>query len=207
MNKIIYMTIKRSYKWIVPVIIIILLGGCKSKSVVSNSVEYFTNDKTKLGIEVADQELGIRFFPPIGWELKQTLISKRPMGVSKSSQQGGNFAYTPIYIFFNDSTSGLFSAGKVEGGDSSLTKSARLNYYKSDLADKYKDNKLLIGSFINSRISFTYIKLEKENLISIKLLFMNQTGELIQFDYTIPANRLPLVENAIKASIGSIKLM
>jgi hypothetical protein len=82
-----------------------------------------------------------------------------------------------------------------------------LNYYKSDLADKYKDNKLLIGSFINSRISFTYIKLEKENLISIKLLFMNQTGELIQFDYTIPANRLPHVENAIKASIGSIKLM
>ena len=207
MNKIIYMTIKRSYKWVVPVIIIILLSGCKSKSVVSDSVEYFSNDKTKLGIEVTDQELGIRFFPPIGWELKQTLISKRPMGVNNSSQAGGNFSYNPIYIFFNDSTSGLFSAGKVSSGDSLLSKSARLNYYKSDLADKYKDNKLLIGSFINSRISFTYIKLEKENLISIKLLFMNQTGELIQFDYTIPANRLPHVENAIKASIGSIKLM
>jgi len=88
--------------------------------------------------------------------------------------------------FFNDTTSGLLSAGKVEGGDSSFTKSARLNYYKSALADKYKENKLTIGSFVNSGISFTHIKLEKENLFSIKLLFMNKTGDVIQFDYTVP---------------------
>jgi len=201
------MTSKNIYVRTIPILILILLAGCKSKPEVSVSAEYFSNDKTKLGIEVTDQELGIRFSPPIGWELKQTLISKRAMSGGKSSQLGMNFSYNPIYVFFNDTTSGLFSAGKVEGGDSSLTKSARLNYYKSALADKYKENKIVIGSFVNSGIAFTHLKLEKENLFSIKLLFMNKIGDVIQFDYTVPANRLPHVIAAINASIGSIKFM
>jgi len=201
------MTSKNIYVRTIPILILILLAGCKSKPEVCVSAEYFSNDKTKLGIEVTDQELGIRFSPPIGWELKQTLISKRAMSGGKSSQLGMNFSYNPIYVFFNDTTSGLFSAGKVEGGDSSLTKSARLNYYKSALADKYKENKIVIGSFVNSGIAFTHLKLEKENLFSIKLLFMNKIGDVIQFDYTVPANRLPHVIAAINASIGSIKFM
>jgi len=129
------------------------------------------------------------------------------LGRNRSDREELNFSYIPVYVFFNDTTNGLFSAGKVEGGDSLLTKSARLNYYKSALADKYNNNKLAIENFINSRIAFTEIKLEKENLVSIKLLFLNQNGDVIQFDYTIPANQLPSVEDAIKASIGSIRLM
>jgi hypothetical protein len=207
MNKRIYNTIKNIFALAIPILILNLLAGCKSKPEVSKNVEYFSNDKTKLGIEVTDQELGIKFFPPIGWELKQTLISKRALAGNRSAKEGGNFSYNPIYVFFNDTTSGLLSAGKVEGGDSSFTKSERLNYYKSALADKYKENKLTIGSFVNSGISLTHIKLEKENLVSIKLLFMNKIGDVIQFDYTVPANRLPHVIDAIKASIGSIRFM
>jgi len=207
MNKKICVPIKNIYIWTITILILNLLAGCKSKPEVSDNADYFSNDKTKLGIEVTDQELGIKFFPPLGWELKPTMISKRLIGGSRSVKDTGNFSYIPIYVFFNDTTSGLFSVGKVEGGDSSLTKSARLNYYKSALAEKYKENKIVIGSFINSRIAFTHIKLEKENLVSIKLLFMNQNGDLIQFDYTVPANRLPHAIDAIKASVGSIKFM
>jgi hypothetical protein len=207
MNKKIYKTVKNIYILAIPLLFLNLLAGCKSKPEVSDNADYFSNDKTKLGIEVTDQELGIKFFPPSGWELRPTLISKRAIGGSRSTKDTGDFSYIPIYVFFNDTTSGLFSVGKVEGGDSSLTKSARLNYYKSALAEKYKANKLVIGSFINSRIAFTHIKLEKENLVSIKLLFMNQNRDVIQFDYTVPANRLPHAIDAIKASIGSIKFM
>jgi hypothetical protein len=207
MNKKIHNTVKNIYIMAIPLLIVIIFAGCKSQPKVSDYTDYFSNDKTKLGVEVTDQDLGIKFFPPSGWELKPTLISKREIGGSRSAKDAGNFTYIPIYVFFNDTTSGLFSVGKVEGGDSSLTKSARLNYYKSALADKYKENKLAIGSFINSGIAFTHIKLEKENLVSIKLLFMNHNGEVIQFDYTVPAIRLPRVIDAIKASIGSIKFM
>jgi len=51
-------------------------------------------------MEVTDQELGIRFFPPNGWELKQTLISKRAVSGNGTGKEGMNFSYNPIYVFF-----------------------------------------------------------------------------------------------------------
>jgi len=171
-----------------------------------NDSDFFSFDKSKLGIEVIDQELGIKFNPPISWKLRQTSISKK-IESRDASNPSDHFVYEPTYVFFDNSTGGLLSVGKVVTNDTALAKSSRLNYYKGLISTKHKNDKLASGNFIHSKIYFSQFILEKQNLISFKLVFENTAGQIIQFDYTIPKDLLENAKLSIKSSVGSIQPM
>lgn len=184
----------------------ILIISCnKNKDEIEDYEDYVASDKSKLGIEVDDQELGIKFYPPKDWELRQTSISKKieSRGVKNNNE---NFIYEPTYVFFNSSVGGLLSVGKITTSDSTLSRSAKLNYYKGLLSQKYKDNNLMVAKFIYSKIYFTQFHLQKENLTSFKIVFENSVNSIIQFDYTLPSNEIDSNILSVKASIGSIRL-
>lgn len=196
------------YEVLIYVVMISLLASCgKGEDSQDNSDEYFSFNKSELGIEVVDQELGIKFYPPIKWELRQTSISKKIESRGAVAKPGDNFVYQPTYVFFNDSTGGLLSVGKVVTNDTVLAKSARLNYYKGLIGTRHKNNNLTTGNFVHSKIYFTQFKIEKQNLVSFKIVFENSRGEIIQFDYTIPASNLEDTQPVVKSSLGSIRLL
>ncbi|MBI1938753.1 MAG: hypothetical protein HYS25_11605 [Ignavibacteriales bacterium] len=178
------------------------LNSCSDKKDAEDSSSYFSFDKSKIGIEVADQELGIKFNPPAGWDLTPASISKK---IESRGSANDSFIYKPTYIFFNGTTGSLLSVGKVITNDSTLSKSSVLNYYKGLISSKHKNDKLSIGKFINSKIAFTQFEIRKENLLSFKIIFENRNREIIQFDYTIRQNSFDKSESVIKASIGSIR--
>ncbi len=190
---------------LVSTIIVISCGKVKNSETGAN--EYFSFDTSKLGMEVVDQEMGIKFYPPQKWNLRQTHISKKIESRGAAVRPEDNFVYKPTYVFFNDSTNGLLSVGKVETKDTTLAKSAQLNFYKGLISGKYRDNRLMSVSFVHSKIYFSQFKLEKENLTSFKILFENQKQEIIEFDYTIPAKYFESTYPSIKSSIGSIRPM
>jgi hypothetical protein len=162
--------------------------------------EYFLIDSSKLGVEVTDQDLGIRFYPPKNWTLRPTSISRK----IESRGVAEKFIYQPIYVFFNDSVGALLSVGKVAASDSTLAKSARINYYKNLLNEKYKGDGFSSNEFVRSKIYFNQVKFVKHNLISLKIFFENSHQEIIQFDYTVPSNHYDGIEKFVKSSIGSI---
>lgn len=185
-----------------------ILTSCnKGKNGEGEASEYFSFDTSKLGMEVADQEMGIKFYPPIKWELRQTQISKKIESRGAAVRPEDNFIYKPTYVFFNDSTNGLLSVGKVETKDTTIAKSAQLNFYKGLISDKYKENKLASATFIHSKIYFSQFKFEKENLTSFKILFENSKQEMIEFDYTVPTKYFESTYPSIKSSIGSVRAM
>ncbi|MHB8931820.1 MAG: hypothetical protein ACYC5R_14590 [Melioribacteraceae bacterium] len=188
---------------IVVVISSFIVISCGKGKNDQNDSDFFSFDKSKLGIEVVDQELGIKFNPPINWELRQTSISKK-VESRDAANPNDHFVYEPTYVFFDNSTGGLLSVGKVVTNDTTLAKSARLNYYKGVISTKNKNEKFTSGNFIHSKIYFSQFILEKQNLISYKLVFENTAGQIIQFDYTIPAGNLETAQPLIKSSIGSI---
>jgi hypothetical protein len=192
--------------FIMPAIIFLsfLVISCGKGNNDQNDSDFFSSDKSKLGIEVIDQELGIKFYPPIRWELRQTSISKK-IESRDSSNPNDHFVYEPTYVFFDNSSGGLLSVGKVVTNDTALAKSARLNYYKGLISTKHKNDKLSSGNFIHSKIYFSQFTIEKHNLISFKLVFENRAGQIIQFDYTIPSGYLENAQPLIKSSIGSIR--
>ena len=186
---------------------VILISCSKSKNGEADASDYFSFDTSKLGMEVVDQDMGIKFYPPMKWELRQTQISKKIESRGAAVKPEDNFVYKPTYVFFNDSTNGLLSVGKVETKDTTIAKSAQLNFYKGLMATKYKDNHLTSVTFVHSKIYFSQIKLEKENLTSFKILFENSKQEIIEFDYTVPTKYFESTYPSIKSSIGSIRPM
>ena len=188
-------------------LLLIILSSCGKSKNSSDESEYFSFDKSSLGIEVVDVDLGIKFNPPEKWNLRQTMISRKIESRGDVSNPGDSFIYQPTYVFFNDSTGGLLSVGKVISSDSTLPKSARINYYKDVITEKTPKDNLSSASFINSKIYFSQFKIQKENLISFKLVFENIKGDIVQFDYTIRSDYLQGMLHSIKSSIGSIKNM
>lgn len=186
---------------------VILISCSKSRNGEADASDYFSFDTSKLGMEVVDQDMGIKFYPPMKWELRQTQISKKIESRGAAVKPEDNFVYKPTYVFFNDSTNGLLSVGKVETKDTTIAKSAQLNFYKGLMATKYKDNHLVSTAFVHSKIYFSQLKLEKENLTSFKILFENSKQEIIELDYTIPSKYFESSYPFIKSSIGSIRPM
>lgn len=184
-----------------------LISCGKGKNDETDLSNFIAFDKSKLGIEVVDQNLGIKFFPPNQWELKQSSLSRKMESRGNAANPNDNFFYQPVYVFFDQTTGGLLSVGKVETNDTTISKSSRLNYYKGLLNTKYKSNDLAVGNFVHSKIYFTQLKFRKENLISFKIIFENSSGDMIQFDYTIPKDFLENANLSIKSSVGSIQTM
>lgn len=190
---------------IIVMFLLFILVSCGKNNGTNGENEYFLFDSSKLGIEVADHDLGIKFLPPKNWNLRPTSISKKVESRGASENQSENFVYQPIYVFFSDSTSGLLSVGKVVTSDSTIAQSAKINYYKSLLSTKYKTDNLSSADFMHSKIYFHQIRFNKHNLVSTKVFFENTNHEIIQFDYTIPSSYLEGTEDFIKSSLGSIK--
>lgn len=160
----------------------------------------FINDSTKIGIETIDYDLGIKFNPPKDWELQPASLSKK-----MESNSSESFYYQPIYLFFDNESKAILSVGKVQSSDTSLSKTSQINYYKSLITNKYKNNNIVYTSFTKGKIHFYKINYEKENFISYKIIFQNESNEIIQFDYSFNKNIRDKIFPFMQASIGTIE--
>ncbi len=187
--------------------LMLVLFSCGKGKNNKEEPENFLLDKSLLGIEVVDVDLGIKFNPPVNWNLRQTMVSRKIESRGDISNPNSSFIYQPTYVFFNDSTGALLSIGKVISSDTTLLGSAKINYYKGLISAKTPKDNLSTTSFVSSRIYFSQFKIQKENLISFKLIFENLKGEIIQFDYSIRSDYLEGLQHSIKSSISSIHFM
>jgi hypothetical protein len=197
---------KMIYKFFLPILGLFLLIKCSGEGTDKSGEDFYINDQSLLGIEVIDKDLGIKILPPKNWILMPSSLSKKIEARNGMNNNQDNFIYQPVYLFFNDSTGSVLSVGNVLTVDSTLSKYSAINYYKSLLSTKYKNNDLTIGSFTKSNIAFTQFKFKKENLVSIKLIFENSRHEIIQADYSFPQLYANSLDGLIKASVGSIQL-
>lgn len=185
-------------------IVTLLLSACADKNRNSISEETYTFDKSIIGIDVSDAELGIKFNPPKDWELMPSSLSKK---MEMRNNPGDGFIYQPVYVFFNNTNGALLSSGFVFSTDSLAAKTSVLNFYKGLLTAKYKNSNFSLSNFVHSKISFNLIRFDKENLTAFKLFFQNSKGQIIQLEYSFRKDSLDTVLPSIKASIGSIRLL
>lgn len=172
------------------------------------SGDFYSNDKTKLSSEIVDEILNCKFNPPINWSFQSAELSRKIESKNRFQDSGQKiFTYLPLYLFFNDSTGSLLSVGLVETTDSSATVESKKNNYRNLLSNKYRNDKLSMGSFTKSGIKFTQLRSEKETFVNYKILFTNSLNKLIQIDCTIRKEDLKTELDFLKATIGSIQLI
>ncbi len=182
--------------------LLVSCGGKKSPE--EEAANLYSSDKTKIGIEISDDVLGIKFNPPLDWDLTPSSLSKK---IENRNNPSDGFIYEPVYVFFDKANGSILSCGKVSSTDTTVATSSHINFYKGLLSTKYKNSNLSMHSFVHSRIAFTVIKFDKENLTGNKLFFQNSSGQIIQLEYSFRKDSEETVTPAIKASIGSIKLL
>lgn len=188
--------------------VLLVVSACGNKDDGMDYVEFYKLNESKLAAEVIDQTLEIGFKPPMNWSLMPAELSRKTeTHLRNNNPQEQQFAYQPVYLFFNDSTGSLMSVGFVDYPDTVLNSVVKLNYYKNLLSKKYQGNKLVVSNFSHTNISFSQFKNEKGNFINYKIIFSNPQSNIVQFDCTIPAKHLEEELNLLKACIGSIKLV
>ena len=141
---------------------IFVFNSCGDKESESEYDEFYRLNESRLGMEVIDEELGIKFKPPGNWNLMSSELSRKTESQIKNPNEK-NFTYQPVYLFFNDSTGTLLSVGNVEHPDSLMNPSVKLNQYKNLLSNKFKADELVISNFKNAGISFSQYKNESAN--------------------------------------------
>ncbi|MEJ5350402.1 MAG: hypothetical protein WHS65_02300 [Melioribacteraceae bacterium] len=185
---------------------LIVISGCSKKS---NDEFNFRKriDKSKLAAEITDEKLKIKFNPPINWQIKQPEFSKKVESFSKNSESNEkNFFYTPIYLFYNDSTNSLLNVGYVDSPDSSLSLNDKLNYYKNLISNKYHLYNLSVDEFANSNIHLTQFKYEIGNFINNKVVVKSKNC-IVTFDFTVLKKNYNKEFEYIESAISSIRLI
>ena len=184
-----------------------VLSGCSKKN---NDMPAYRNlkfDKSKLAAEISDEKLKIKFNPPINWQIIQPEFSRKVESFSKNSESTEkNFFYTPVYLFFNDSTNSLLNVGYVDSPDSSLSLNDKLNYYKNLVSNKYHPYNLTVDEFVHSNIHFTKFKYEIGNFINNKIILKSKNF-IVTFDFTILKKNYNKELEYIESAISSIKLI
>ncbi len=184
-------------------IIVISCGNSSSDD--NDAIDFYLLDKTKLTSEIIDTDLGITFQPPIGWTFQSAELSRKKETQNNfRTDDSKNFQYQPTYLFFSDSTHTLLSIGKIEYPDTSMSAQIKINLYKNLLSNKLQKDKLSIGSFKKSNLTFNQFRSEKENFINYKIILLNLSGEIIQFDCTITKQNIEHELILLKSFIGSV---
>jgi hypothetical protein len=188
---------------------LLLLAGCKSGDEADwFSGDFYNYDKSKISTDIVDDILQCKFNPPLNWLFQSAELSRKVESKNKFLDSSQNtFTYSPLYLFFNENTGSLLSVGSVDYSDPTAAVELRINNYRNMIANKFRNDKLSVGSFSKSGIKFTQLKSEKESIVNYKILFANKENKIIQFDCTIRKDYMDTELDYLKAAIGSIQLL
>lgn len=187
-------------------IVTFLLGCSPGDEGNAGSELVFNVDSTQIAGEVFISELNVKFNPPKDWnEISSDLSEKVINELGKNKNSGNSFRYKPQKIFLEKDNHSLLSVGYVEKIDTSIHGNILLAY-ESAIKTSLKEKEYKEGKFTKDGIGITQFLIQKENLISFKLLFLNSSNELIQFDYASQQENYENNLRGIESSIGTIQL-
>lgn len=191
------------------ILIIILTISCGKEEIAEKPESNLLRvDSSKIGIQIVNNNFGISYSPPLGWELMPSELSERYVArLNKEKFSKDHFVYKPLNIYFNKINSGLLSVGIVELSSDKWQDSVDVNYYSAQLEKNYPNNMIEKMNLNTDQLKIIQLKLEKANLITLKNLFQNESGQIFQFDYSIQKKLLEKENGAIQSSIASIKLL
>jgi predicted small secreted protein len=105
----------------------------------------------------------------------------------------------------NKTNNSLLAVGKVIAGfPQLLSNQISLNEYLKVVSENFKESINKKGNFLKMELNFTQYLIQKQNLISFKLIFeLNDT--IYQFDYTTQKETYQHELKSIESSMGTIK--
>ena len=170
--------------------------------------DVFNVDSTRIASEVADTILGVKFNPPKLWNNSASEIGeKRSMNLDFSKRTMRSFVYRATNLFYNAGRGSVLNIGYVTLRDRNENGEASLDDYVTQSTEKWKNAKVRKSTFSKNELEFTRLDIDYGAWHTVRVIFYNASGELIQFEYSTQSENRETELPWIEASIGTIRLM
>lgn len=194
---------------------IINYAGCKNQNQLNKpetpmTLE-FSVDTALLERPVLQTNLNLTYASPLNWKsINQDDFEKLKLSIAGNITDSGFVNIVPVNLFAADSLKGILAVSEVEF---SKTKDEEneiyfrsLNEYRELLYEKFKENKITETEYLKDGIRIKQFLIQMPDRVFFKLIFRNNNGKIIQFDYITKREYYIAAVKSIESSIGSIKL-
>lgn len=188
------------------IISVILLVSCGKENEQSETDLELKVDTTKYGKFINDNEYGIAFYAPNGWQMMKSEMSEKNESLINKRKAKERYLYKPKYVFFNDSTRCFLSVGDVIDSSKDGKEESPITGYSEMLISKFKENNYTFDEVEFNGIPAQQLIITMPKITSYKIFFSNNSNRLFQFEYTVPNEFLSDEKIAISSSISSIQL-
>lgn len=186
--------------------VILSFNSCKSKNESGYEEITIDVDNSRIGNEFVEMNLKFKFNPPKAWLLKPSELTEKIVSRQNSLKESGDsFLYKPMYVFFSDSTKGILTVGSIESNDS-LKSPVQIQRYLDEVIARFGKNNVTVKNFVKDKIMISQLTITKQSIVSMKIVFRNNEGVFVQFDYTMQKDDLEKEEKAIESSLGTLKM-
>lgn len=202
------MTIRKLAPILLLALSLFVLSCGDKKSSEDIKTEEVKMDEIILSDMVIDEEFGISYQVPVKWELMSSELTERYVARLDKERFDGNFiVYQPKAIYFNSAISGLLRIGSIDKNKDSDLKELTIPKYIT-LYEKFNSSKNIKQKKIQTNnLVITQLIIEKSNLISFKNIFMNKSGKIVQFDFSIQKKDYENNKKTIETSLASINIL
>lgn len=165
----------------------------------------FTVNKSLLGAEYKDRDLGFLFSPPVGWEIMpQETINQAREKLEQLAVPVSNVKVDLRQFFLDRNTGASCVLSKLTGVSSDSLGMKKLDSYVAAAIAKFPLNTVKQGLFVHKDLLVHQTLVMSENMVTFKLVFPRSIENSFQLDYVIPSTVYEEKMEAIESSIGSV---
>ena len=190
--------IKKYIIYILMIFAMFLISNCSNKS---KEISISNIDSTLIGKTVTENQLGIKYNPPIKWLSANAGLHRPPDRKIKY----GVATFAPVNLFYNAGNKAVLNIGEIISQNSNTK--FDLEKYISQSSKKFEAGKIERDKFSNNDIDFIRFRIKFGVWFTYRLIFKNKNGKYIQFDYSLQSKIKNIEMPSIVSSIGSIQLL
>ena len=196
------------YKIIVILFIFLLFGCGEKKNNPSSDIEMkFNIDKAKIGAAVSDSNYGLNFNPPVDWQkINDKQFTKAVKAINNAMAKEKEISVVPLYIFVKANSTCILNIAEVRIDSAAGDFNSKVSRYENLMMQNLDSTKVKKAVYIKDGIKIAQLLIQENNIVNFRLLFLNGTGKLIQFDYIAGIKDYSNEVKAIESSIGSIQI-
>jgi len=178
------------------VFLMFLLSNCSNKN---KEISISNIDSTLIGKTVIENQLGIKYNPPVEWLSENKGLHK----TSDRKIKYGVATFAPVNFFYNAKDHSVMSVGEIvpKNSDSKIDLEKYINHSKKN----FETGNIERDKFRNNHIDFIRLRIKFGVWFTYRLIFKNKNGKYIQFDYFLKSKIKKTEMPSIVSSIGTIQ--
>jgi hypothetical protein len=186
-------------------LIILLFNQCSDPE---EQKGLYNIDSLKIGDIVTDSILGVQFNPPKKWFPAQTEVSDKVIRqMSYADRYFVDYLYVATNLFYQPDNKSVLNIGQVKYREKDTLGIPNLEKYITQSTKKFQKADMKIDKFQFNDREYTRLKVNYGVWFTYRILFFNNNGKLVQFEYSTQQKYASKELLGIESSIGSIKFL